>query len=167
MLNLLQLSKKAHDFHCLVLDLCSVFCPVIQPLFIPWIQKMSRSGYFKDLGNFGQQIINQVANDIRSNAENLVYSFGQDQQGGRTNPEETSGPSVSSPSGQDRPRHQRSSSTSSSQATTPEEVAGDWLNNVSSTLSYLIVVLVRLFFWGKNSGVTALFDDGTFNENPM
>ena len=132
MLNLLQLSKKAHDFHCLVLDLCSVFCPVIQPLFIPWIQKMSRSGYFKDLGNFGQQIINQVANDIRSNAENLVYSFGQDQQGGRTNPEETSGPSVSSPSGQDRPRHQRSSSTSSSQATTPEEVAGDWLNNVST-----------------------------------
>ena len=118
---------------------------------------MSRSGYFKDLGNFGQQIINQVANDIRSNAENLVYSFGQDQQGGRTNPEETSGPSVSSPSGQDRPRHQRSSSTSSSQATTPEEVAGDWLNNVS-TLSYLIVVLVLR---------PRLFDVGTFNENLM
>ena len=36
-----------------------------------------------------------------------------------------------------------------------------------STLSYLIAVLVWLFVWEKNSGATALFDDGTFNENPM
>jgi len=111
---------------------------------------MSRSGYFKDLGNFGQQIINQVASDIRSNAENLVYSLSQDQQQAQQQnhshqssragniPEgisrNNSNSGASTPSergtggGGSDPRR-RSSSTSSSQATTPEEVAGDWLNN--------------------------------------
>ena len=109
---------------------------------------MSRSGYFKDLGNFGQQIINQVASDIRSNAENLVYSLSQDQQQAQQNhsrqssragniPEgisrnnSNSGASTPSGVGPDHSRGRSSSSTSSSQATTPEEVAGDWLNNVS------------------------------------
>ena len=35
------------------------------------------------------------------------------------------------------------------------------------TLNSLINVPLRLFFRGKNSGATALFDGGTFNENPM
>ena len=26
--------------------------------------------------------------------------------------------------------------------------------------------MVRYYFWGKNSGATALFDGGTFNKNP-
>ena len=112
---------------------------------------MSRSGYFKDLGNFGQQILNQVASDIRSNAENLVFSFGQEgsqQQNPRNNPDQgsdqpsnkTSRSEASTPSGgssrtpppsEGPPRARRSSSASSSQATTPDEVAGDWLNSVS------------------------------------
>ena len=117
----------------------------------PWLQKiMSRSGYFKDLGNFGQQILNQVASDIRSNAENLVFSFGQE--GSQQNPQrnnsenqgsdqpssKTSRSEASTPSGGSSrtppggpPRARRSSSASSSQATTPDEVAGDWLNSVS------------------------------------
>ena len=111
---------------------------------------MSRSGYFKDLGNFGQQILNQVASDIRSNAENLVFSFGQE--GSQQNPQrnnsenqgsdqpssKTSRSEASTPSGGSSrtppggpPRARRSSSASSSQATTPDEVAGDWLNSVS------------------------------------
>ena len=108
---------------------------------------MSRSGYFKDLGNFGQQILNQVASDIRSNAENLVFSFGQEsQQNPRNNPDQgsdqpsskTSRSEASTPSGGSSrtppggpPRARRSSSANSSQATTPDEVAGDWLNSVS------------------------------------
>ena len=36
-----------------------------------------------------------------------------------------------------------------------------------STLRSLIDVPLRLYFWGKNSGATALFEGGTFNENPM
>ena len=121
---------------------------------VPWLLKiMSRSGYFKDLGNFGQQIINQVASDIRSNAENLVYSLSQDQQGQQQNHSHQSSRAGNIPEGISRnnsnsgastpsergtggggsdPRR-RSSSTSSSQATTPEEVAGDWLNNVSGS----------------------------------
>ena len=35
------------------------------------------------------------------------------------------------------------------------------------TLPDLIDVPLRLFFWGKNSGATALFDGGMFNENLM
>ena len=35
------------------------------------------------------------------------------------------------------------------------------------TLSYLIAVLVWLFFWEKNSGATALYDGGTFNKIRM
>ena len=115
----------ALHFYCIfVLD----FCPVIV-VYVPWLLKMSRSGYFKDLGNFGQQILNQVASDIRSNAENLgVFSFGpQDQQ--RNNPDPRNLSEASTPSG--TVPHQRTNSTSSSQATTPEEVAGEWLNNVS------------------------------------
>ena len=38
---------------------------------------------------------------------------------------------------------------------------------LNPTLHYLIVVVVRYYFWGKNSGATALFDGGTFNENRM
>ena len=117
---------------------------------------MSRSGYFKDLGNFGQQIINQVASDIRSNAENLVYSLSQDQQQAQQNHSRQSSragnipegisrnnsnsgastPSERGTSGGGPDSRRRSSSTSSSQATTPEEVAGDWLNNVSGTIPW-------------------------------
>ena len=124
---------------------------------------MSRSGYFKDLGNFGQQIINQVASDIRSNAENLVYSLSQDQQQAQQQnhshqssragniPEgisrNNSNSGASTPSergtggGGSDPRR-RSSSTSSSQATTPEEVAGDWLNNVSGTIPWFFYSII-------------------------
>lgn len=97
---------------------------------------MSRSGYFKDLGNFGQNLLNQVASDIRSNAENLVFSFGQDQRNNQGSASDqpsskTSRSGASTPSRGDPPgpHQRRSSSASSSQATTPEEVAGDWLNN--------------------------------------
>ena len=124
---------------------------------VPWLLKiMSRSGYFKDLGNFGQQIINQVASDIRSNAENLVYSLSQDQQQAQQNHSRQSSragnipegisrnnsnsgastPSERGTSGGGPDSRRRSSSTSSSQATTPEEVAGDWLNNVSGTIPW-------------------------------
>ena len=124
---------------------------------VPWLLKiMSRSGYFKDLGNFGQQIINQVASDIRSNAENLVYSLSQDQQQAQQNHSRQSSragnipegisrnnsnsgastPSERGTSGGGPDSRRRSSSTSSSQATTPEEVAGDWLNNVSATIPW-------------------------------
>ena len=123
---------------------------------------MSRSGYFKDLGNFGQQIINQVASDIRSNAENLVYSLSQDQQGQQQNHSHQSSRAGNIPEGISRnnsnsgastpsergtggggsdPRR-RSSSTSSSQATTPEEVAGDWLNNVSGTIPWFFYSII-------------------------
>ena len=123
---------------------------------------MSRSGYFKDLGNFGQQIINQVASDIRSNAENLVYSLSQDQeqqqqqnhpQRGNIIPEvsrnnSNSGASTPSGVGPDHSRGRSSSSTSSSQATTPEEVAGDWLNNVSGTIPWFFNPIIY-FIKGK------------------
>ena len=36
----------------------------------------------------------------------------------------------------------------------------------SPTLSSLIDVPLRLFFGEKNSGASALFEGGTFNENP-
>jgi hypothetical protein len=94
-------------------------------------------GYFKDLGNFGHQFLNQVANELRSNVEQVVGgAFTSDPtattSGPSSRPEARSSSSASTPSG--RGPHpsqgQRSNSTSSSQATTPDDVGNDWFHQV-------------------------------------
>ena len=46
-----------------------------------------------------------------------------------------------------------------------------FMNILGASINYSEVsncgIGTAIFFWGKNSGVTALFDDGTFNENPI
>ena len=126
---------------------------------------MSRSsgngGYFKDLGSFSHQIFNQLASDIRTNAEQLVSAAFQNEScrsstGGQQPQEQqqqppdhhrpttdttaTNSSSASTPS-RGRGHHRTSSSTSSSQATTPDAVVGDWLGQVS------VRVLKRALGW--------------------
>ena len=101
------------------------------------------SKYFKDLGSFSHQIFNQLANDIRSNAEQLVSAAFQNEScgGARSGqpPETGSEPrdNINNSSRASTPSQGRGhrgavpSSTSSSQATTPDEVVGtDWFGQV-------------------------------------
>ena len=130
-------------------------------------------GYFKDLGNLSTQFFNQIASDIRNNAEQIVSAALQNEacrprgvhpESGRSSrasnkPSSTSSSSASTPSGGPRgPGSGRGhSSTSSSQATTPDEQgqagaglgghgggAGEWFNQVRDVHSDLILVAHNL-----------------------
>ena len=123
---------------------------------------MSRNGggYFKDLGNLSQNFFNQIASDIRSNAEQIVSAAFQNEScGPRGVPPDSDNRSSSSRRGSSRRdtatsnsastastptngggsgngsgtgagKGPVSSSTSSSQATTPDEVVGNLFNQV-------------------------------------
>ena len=96
------------------------------------------NGYFKDIGNFSQRFLNQIANDIRSNAENLVSSAFQNESCGRVPPNSDQNRRESATSSESPSRRRVPSSTDSSQATTPDEVVADWFTQVLVVFVFIL-----------------------------
>ena len=86
---------------------------------------MSRNGggYFKDLGNLSQNFFNQIASDIRSNAEQIVSAAFQNEScGPRGVPPDSDNRSSSSRRGSSR--RDTATSNSASTASTPTNGGG-------------------------------------------